>query len=107
MYSDPWRNINEHGTVHSIHITPVLLFFRYGLLGLGAFVALAFVTISSFLRLRLRIRAGDRPLVEVVFTVGMAVYLLAAISRVALVDPAFSYTLAGFLRLRFAPHPTA
>jgi hypothetical protein len=107
VYSDPWRNINEHGTVHNIHITPVLLFFRYGLLGLGAFAALAFVTVSSFLHLRRRIRTGHRPLVEVVFTVGMAVYLFDAMRHVVLVDPAFSYTLAGFLRLRFAPHPTA
>jgi len=101
VHSDPWRNINEHGTVHNIHITPVLVFFRYGLLGIGAFLVLGWSALRRFFRLRQRIRQGQRPLAEVVFTVGILVYLLDSLRHVVLVDPAFSYTLAGFLRLRF------
>lgn len=101
VHSDPWRNINDQGTVHNVHITPILLFFRYGLLGLGAFAALSWAAVSHFFRTRQQVREGRAKLTNIVFAVGILVYLLDSLRHVVLVDPAFSYTLAGFLRLRF------
>lgn len=101
VHSDPWRNINDQGTVHNVHITPVLLFFRYGLLGLLGFAALVWAAISQFFRTRQEVRQGTASMTKIVFAVGMVVYLLDSMRHVVLVDPAFSYTLAGFLRLRF------
>ncbi len=101
MHSDPWRNINDQGTVHNVHITPVLMFFRYGMLGLIGFASLACAALVQFFRTRDEVRKGEASFAKIVFTVGMVAYLLDSSFHVVLVDPAFSYTLAGFLRMRF------
>jgi len=41
-------NLTEEGYVHTIHIGPILLFFRYGVLGLFLYVLFLFVLIKGF-----------------------------------------------------------
>ncbi|MCH2101934.1 MAG: O-antigen ligase family protein [Planctomycetes bacterium] len=93
------NNINEFGTVHHVHTTPMLLFFRYGIVGALAFVALCWVTAKRFFSIRAGVRARQFHRAEACLTLAMIAYLADSLKHGVLVDPVFSYCAAGILFL--------
>lgn len=98
--SYPPRNLTEHGRVHHIHFGPALLLYRYGVIGLLLYIVLV-IDVTRFVmatnRGALATRSGF-----LVFFFGMALlgYLASFLVFTIIPDPAFSYTLAGYLYLR-------
>jgi hypothetical protein len=97
MVSYVERNVTRDGVVHNIHVGPVLLFFRYGLFGLGVYLTLCTWVVREAVRAG-RERGSGRPSVpRLVFTSGMLFFLADLLVRNSIVEPTFAYTLAGFL----------
>jgi len=94
----PIRNMTPEAVVHNIHIGPVLVLYRYGLLGLLLYVFLLGRVIMSFLRQRGRLRNSE-PVIfpDLFFTLGLGMLLIDGTMRNVIADPVFSYVLAGFL----------
>lgn len=80
----------DTGRVHNIHITPVLVWFRYGWIGLALFVALFVVAFRSAWRTPRRDRTG----LGLIVVLGLCAYAVDLTLRNALADPAFSLVLA-------------
>lgn len=93
------NNITDFGTVHHIHATPVLLLFRYGVMGAAALIALCWFTARRFLAIRSDVRSGRFNRAEACLTVAMIAYLADSLKHGVLVDPVFSYCVAGMVFL--------
>ena len=91
------RNAVDDGVVHNIHIGPVLIIYRYGLIGLSLYLFLLAKLFSSFFSHRRRIRDGTISANELFFTLATTMYLLDGLVFNVLVDPGFSFALAGYL----------
>jgi hypothetical protein len=90
------RNVTDEGRVHNVHIGPVLVLFRYGAVGLGFVVLLAGAAASRLLAASRAARATSPPVADL-FAVAIVAYLVEGLMFNVLVDPLFSFTLAGFL----------
>ncbi|MEM7432704.1 MAG: hypothetical protein AAF351_12330 [Pseudomonadota bacterium] len=103
--SYPPRNMTDHGRVHHVHFGPALLLFRYGIVG----VALYLWSVFDVARSLLRTNSGNPAAAQsFFFALAMAGYLIAFLAFNIIPDPAFSFTLAGYLYYRFAqPTPIA
>jgi len=67
-------NINEYGTAHSIHIGPVMIYYRYGLLGLVMLIGLIAIVARTLWSAR-HVSATERRAAQV-FGVAAALYLV-------------------------------
>jgi hypothetical protein len=89
-----------NGDVHHIHFGIVLLYYRYGIPGVAGFLWL----ISAALRQMwfLRRCSAQSPLYypSLLFTVAVIAYLLNFLLFNELIDPVFSFALAGFITTR-------
>ncbi len=94
----PLRNATNDGVVHNIHFGPVMILYRYGLIGVIAYLALIGFLIASFLsqRKRISVCTGN----ELFFSFTLSLYLLDGLLRNVFVDPVFSYVLAGYIFYR-------
>ena len=91
------RNAIGDGVVHNIHIGPVLVFFRYGLLGVAVYVLLIVSVFLSFLRHRRSGGIKGPSGGQIFFTFAMTMYLADGLVHNVFVDPAFSFVLGGYL----------
>jgi hypothetical protein len=100
------RNLNELGTVHNIHITPIMLIYRYGVIGLLAFgllIGLAIVVVRNCRSSR----CSDCNLGEIALMLALPLYVIDMLFRNTTVDPVFAYALAAcVLLLRPVPRKT-
>jgi len=98
--SYPMRNLTDEGRVHHIHFGPVLLLYRYGVIAVVLFACLVF-DLLRFLVLMNRIRYQSEQGLPAFF-LGLALlgYLASFLMFNVFPDPAFSYTLAGYVYLR-------
>lgn len=90
------RNVTDEGRVHNIHIGPLLLLFRYGVLGLLLAATLAAMAASQLAAAGRRSGQG-RNSYATLFALAIVAYLVEGLMFNVLVDPMFSYALAGFL----------
>jgi hypothetical protein len=100
-YSYIERNVTDEGFVHNIHVGPVLIFFRYGLLGVLLYLTLLVSVTRELLRIRMSWGKGGVEFHRTLFIMGITMYLLDLFIRNIIVDPMFSYMLAGFLYMKF------
>ncbi|MEM7284700.1 MAG: hypothetical protein AAF438_24190, partial [Pseudomonadota bacterium] len=96
-YSFIARNVSHEGEVHNIHFGPLLVYFRYGILGSMVYLSLVVLAFRSVLKLRRRYQSKTATPQEFVFTLTVVLYLFDWLLRNVLVDPLWSYALAGFL----------
>ena len=96
-YSYIQRNISHEGEVHNIHFGPLLVYFRYGAIGFLIYLALVVVSVKAMFRLRRQYSSGLASPQKFVFTLTVVLYLFDWLLRNILVDPLWSYALAGFL----------
>lgn len=89
------RNVTAEGRVHNVHIGPLMIFFRYGLIGLAAYAWLLFVIIRVLLGGRAATRRRDSPVTA--FALASGGYLLEGLMFNVWVDPMFSFALAGLM----------
>ena len=101
--SNPERNITAYGTVHNIHATPMLLFYRYGLLGATAFLLVFTLAVRRFFSIRRGVREGVIHPGETCITVALLAYLADSFKHVTLVDPVFSFCVAGLIYFELRP----
>lgn len=90
------RNVTDEGRVHNIHIGPLLILFRYGLLGLAIATALAVAVVGSVVRLRSSLHEPSAR-VSTLFALAVFGFLIEELMFNVLVDPVFSYAIAGYL----------
>lgn len=86
------RNVTPEGRVHNVHIGPLLILFRYGLAGLAAYVLGLLFVARMLIRLSKARNADDA---SGFFVLATAAYLIEGLMFNVLVDPLFSYALAG------------
>lgn len=92
------QNVNRYGTVHNIHIGPVLIFFRFGILGLLIFIGLVKITIVGLIRARDELLQGTS-LGPVIFSAGAALFLVDFLLRNSSVQPAMAMALGAVLAM--------
>ncbi|MGI9258390.1 MAG: hypothetical protein ACR2QQ_06120 [Gammaproteobacteria bacterium] len=97
------RNAVADGVVHNIHIGPVLIIYRYGLLGLLIYLFLLYRLAHSFFSHRRRIAEGSISTNELFFTFATTMYLLDGLVFNVIVDPGFSFAVAGYLHYACRP----
>jgi hypothetical protein len=92
------RNITPDGRVHNIHIGPLMILFRYGLIGLALYTWLILAVVRTLSR-----RVRDQDTIHQVrcgFALVCLGFLMEGLMFNVLVDPLFAISLAGF----FASH---
>ncbi|NVJ49961.1 MAG: hypothetical protein HWE11_06210 [Gammaproteobacteria bacterium] len=87
VFSFSESNILPSGMVHHIHATPVIIFFRYGIVGATIFLAILFSLVKRFSRF------SSLSNEQKVVCLSMGCYLQSALFRNVLVDPFFVITL--------------
>mgnify|MGYP001430217396 CR=1 FL=1 len=89
------RNITSENRVHNIHVGPVLLLFRYGAIGLVAYLLLLYVTIRQTVKMSFSSRtcANTNPF----FPWIVLMFLFDFLVRNVLIDPFFAYAVAGLV----------
>ena len=92
-------NLTVHDRVHNIHITPVMILFRYGLIGAFAYL----FAVGRLAGELVRARRIQMSLPYAAYLVATALFAADSIARNSLVDPAFSFCVAGLLFTRRAP----
>ena len=97
--SFPERNLTHDFRVHQIHIGPAMLLYRYGLIGLAIAAWCCLLVGTDVLWL---IRGRNISGAMAVFVIAMVLSLANGMFRNVLNEPMFSFTLAGYLYLRFA-----
>lgn len=104
------RTISADGFVHNVHVGPVLMLFRYGILGLGLYLFLlahsGLVAFRSFPRQRPvvlhdlpRQRLGPHGALAFLFAFGTFLFLIEFLARNVLPNPMFSFFLAGHVAM--------
>ena len=98
------NKVNEHGLTHTLHFGPVRVFFRYGLVGVGLYLLLAYFILSDVARLLLgRTQHGDDPDVAFVNTI-LLITIFCMLVRFHLKnvehDLDFAFVLAAYLSRR-------
>jgi hypothetical protein len=94
------RNLTVEGRIHNVHITPVLILYRYGLLGLGLMLYGLF-QIASGLR-TVRGTSISSPLAPA-YGIIVVLYVIDSTMRNNLVEPMFSFCLAALFALGATP----
>jgi hypothetical protein len=99
---DAWsqsQTISEEGFVHNVHTGPVLMLFRYGALGVAAYL-LVFVHVT-FTSCRLFRRRQDpaRDAARFLYAFGTLLFMIEFLARNVLPNPLFSFFLAGHLAM--------
>ena len=84
-YSKSERNFDELGNVHNIHISPINIFFRYGLLGV-------FLMLSSFTLYILKYISSNTQYERALLCIVISYFIEASV-RNAFLDPFFILTL--------------
>jgi hypothetical protein len=94
------ERLQANGDVHHIHFGLVLLYYRYGIPGVVGFLWL--ITAAFRQMWFLRRCSAQSPLYypSLLFTVAVIAYLLNFLLFNELIDPVFSFALAGFLTTR-------
>lgn len=93
----PEHNISADGYVHNVHIGPLLMLFRYGLVGLAMYVLLALrAGITTVLTFRRRGDPAADP-APFFYAFGTFLYLVEFLARNVLPNPMFSFVLAGYV----------
>lgn len=95
-----WRNLTEAGTVHHIHIGVVMLMYRYGLIGLSAFVFLIVLGIRAVRYSKRNAKSLSVSEAAVMFSVPL--YTLETLVFNSTVQPAFAYVVAGSMLILMA-----
>ena len=95
FYSHVKRNITDEGRVHNIHITPIMIFFRYGLIGLLVYLWFAAAVISVLIREILA--RGRPPGFQLCLALASGGYLVEGLMFNVLVDPLFAVVGAFFI----------
>lgn len=90
-------NINADGLAHSIHIGPVLVLYRYGIVGLVFFVWLVVWSVGRVRAARWRIRKHRRVDAPSLFAMALLLYMAVFMVQNSSADPTFAYVLAGAL----------
>jgi hypothetical protein len=101
------RNVTSDGRVHNIHIGPIMLVYRYGAVGLISMLIVAVVAAATLVR-PIGVQKGSPSATAVLFAMGAVAYLIKALMFNVLIDPFFSYSLAGLLfhSVRWREEPT-
>lgn len=99
----PLRNVTDEGRVHNIHFSPMLILYRYGIIGFIFYAALLITSIAMLIRHRQIFQAGHLDRNDQLYTLMGGLYLASGIPENVFVDPLFSFVLAGFLLYRLAP----
>lgn len=89
-----------NGDVHHIHFGLVLLYYRYGILGTLGFLWLLSAAFRQMWLLRRCSTKSPLYYPSLLFTVAVIAYLLNFLLFNELIDPVFSFALAGFLTTR-------
>jgi O-antigen/teichoic acid export membrane protein len=97
--SDITRNIVSNGRVHSIHIGPALVYFRYGFIGIGTMLLLVAFLFSMGRRIRRSEFDGATHEVQAVFFTSLVLFLLEFLTLNATVEPLMSLSLGGLLAI--------
>jgi len=93
-------NISEEGFVHNIHVGPVMMTFRYGLLGIAVYLMLAITATVAACRWFLKRRSGEVAVdLSFLYAFGVALFMIEFMVRNVLPNPVFSFFVAGFLAL--------
>lgn len=89
------RNVTSEGRVHNIHIGPVMIWFRYGALGVVLLVAgLASLAVILW-RTATDWRKAEVDFTQLVMLVSAVLYAGDFLLRNSMTDPVFSYVVAG------------
>jgi hypothetical protein len=95
------RNLTDNIYSHHIHIMPILLLFRYGLLGFLFFIWLTIIILHAFYKKIILSKDQDDD-ESVLFSITALLYLLDSLLRNVLVNPFFALFLSLFLIYRFS-----
>lgn len=98
-YSYIERNVTRERLVHNVHFGPLLVYFRYGLIGAVLYLGLLVQIVRGLLQLRRDHQSNEASTEQFVFTTAVTLYFADWMLRNVLVDPVFSYVMAGFLTL--------
>jgi hypothetical protein len=90
----------DSGDVHHIHFGLMLLYYRYGIPGVCGFLWLFATVLHQMLVLRRCPANAPLYYPSLVFTLAAIAYLLNFLLFNELIDPVFSFTIAGFLTTR-------
>lgn len=90
------RTISAGGFVHNVHIGPLLMLFRYGLIGLVLYFAVAASAVTTALR-SLRRRTSGIDATKLLYAAGTALFAVDFLVRNVLPNPVFSFFLAGHI----------
>ena len=93
----PVHNLTAHGLVHHVHSTPVMLLYRYGLIGVALYAWLAWALVRSFFRHRRQCLASGSIPEGAIFTFALVLFMADSLLRNPLVDPLLSWVIAGFI----------
>lgn len=86
------RNMGKEGTVHNIHLSPALILFRYGALGLlWYFFVFGYFLFAIFTRLK---RKDDDARFIISLCIIVLSYFISSFFRNELADPVFIFTLS-------------
>ena len=91
------RNVGANGRAHSIHIGPVLVYFRFGLLGLAAMGWFCIFCLRRLLEIGSSAPSNAGVEVFAILTVSTILFLLEFLTLDSTVDPTMSYCVAGVL----------
>ena len=89
----------ETGRAHQIHVTPVMVWFRYGIVGVIAFAFLMASTVRSAYMVAKRERGFN----SMFLLLTAVMYCVDMLLRVSFVDPGFALTLALVALYRYSP----
>jgi hypothetical protein len=95
----PERNISADGFVHNIHLGPLLMLFRYGLLGVALYGFVAVHAVMTSVRLFRRRKTDEAVAVPFFYALGTSLYMVEFLARNVLPDPVFSFVLAGHVAM--------
>ncbi len=92
------QNLNDKGTVHNIHIGPVMIVYRYGISGLIWLLALICVILGFLWRIARRPTRGV-DLGPTIFVASAALYIVDFCMRNSTVQPTMAFSMAAVLYL--------
>ena len=92
--------VMDNGYSHHIHLGLVLLYFRYGVLGVMAFAWLFVSCLRQLVVLRKSRHLDDLYFSRTLFTISTAVYLCELLLFNEILNVNFSFAIAGFLHTR-------
>lgn len=95
------RNMGRDGTVHNIHISPVLMLFRYGAIGLIWYVFIGMYFLSSCLKRIKKRNENDRLIFFLCIVV--LTYFASSFVRNEFANPLFLFSIGAAFSRKIAP----